>query len=638
MPRQRRTPGDGTYPIVRRNSRTPSRDHWYTEDGDDCAAALDGYATLVRRRLSSHFERLETFLRLYGGNRYANAMEMTPKRRPSMSVKWDERTGRPSLKLNIFRNMVDAATSRLSEQRYKPVYLPTAGDAGLQKRAKLRSRMVEGVLVGRRAYPARQRALRSCALAGFGFVEVCPEYGGIRYDYLFPSEVLVDDWIQQTSDPRVVIQERLVDREQLAAMYPDKREQILDSRGPDYRHIGRDPSADQVLIRKAYHLPSHPSANDGRYVVATTNALLYSQKWTRERTRIVPWQWTEPLGGFYGEGLGDQLIGIQREINSVLRTVAANVYYGGNLKIAVERGSKVLDAQLDNRIGGVRIDYKGVPPRFFAPDVFSPQLLAYLELLITQAHSITGFSELSVSSQIPAGLSGSGRSMLVYENVETKRFLSVARNDQDSVAMLAEATLDGIEDLCANNKAGFKAMYPHRNWLTPVDYKDVVTEDRDSLQLQMWPANLGVSSLAARTALLDNWLDRGIINVQEYRSRLEVPDISFEDDHANAGRDWADKLVDECLEDGKPARVHTRGDLKAFIERATDAYMRAETNEHSPARLDMLGAAIDLAQQLDEDRDRALAQKAAALAPPGPGATPPAAPPALQEPPATVAA
>jgi hypothetical protein len=147
----------------------------------------------------------------------------------------------------------------------------------------------------------------------------------------------------------------------------------------------------------------------------------------------------------------------------------------------------------------------------------------------------------------------------------------------------------------------------------------------------MWPANLGVSGIAARTALLDNWLDRGIITTQEYRARLEVPDISFDDDHANAGRDWADKLVAECLEDGKPARLHPRGDLRTFIDRATDAYMRAETNEHSSARLDLLGSAIDIAQKMDEARAREAATKtaemAAAMTPPGPGATPPAAPP-----------
>lgn len=570
---------------------------WWKQDKEKLPGALDAYATEVRKRQEWHFRRLETYLRLYGGDRYVTSFNANPIRtagRPVMTVNRG-RDGGVRLALNIVRNMVDAATSRMTEQRYKPTYVPQAGDWELQNRAKLRGRLVEACLLKGKFYEERQKTMRANALVGSGFLEVIPRNGRVYYEYLFPGEVLVDDWQQQTARPRVLVQEKLVDRELLMARYPGNKAAIKKSEGPDERHLGRDPLTDQVVVRKAWRLPSFEGAKDGRFTIATSHAALIDRVWTRERTTLAKWDWSEPLGGFFGEGLGEQLLGIQREINSVLRTVAANVYAGGGLKIACEKNSGIEDAQLSNALGGVRIDYTGTAPTFFVHDLFSPQLLSYIQFLIEKAHSQTGFSELSVSSEIPAALSGSGKSMMVYENIESKRFMNVGRNDQRAVLDVADLTLDAAEDLQA--EGGFRVMYPHRSFLEPISWKEALV-DRESVEVQCWPASLMPSSIAGRMAVLDELLARGVIDEAEYRQKLEIPDLDAEHDLVSASKELCDERIGRILERGEAMPPHPYMNLDEFVKRATMSYQRAELNKCPVDRLLLLGDAIDMAESL----------------------------------------
>lgn len=590
---------------------------WWKSDKERLPGSLESYATDVRKRLDWMFRRIESYLRLYGGERYVSALNTTsPIRSAGRPVLTATRSkdGGIRLALNIVRNMVDAATSRMTEQRYKPTYVPQAGDWELQNRAKLRGRLVEACLIKGKFYEERQRAMRACALTGSGFVEVMPRNGRVYYEYLFPGEVLVDDWQQQTSLPRVMIQEKLVDREVMIARYPSLKAKLKQSAGPDDRHIGRDPLTDQIVVRKAWRLPSSDGAKDGRYVIATSNAVCHDQVWTRERYTIAKWDWSEPLGGYFGEGLGEQLMGIQREINSVLRAIASNVYNGAGLKIACERNADIQQIQLDNRLGGVRIDYTGTKPDFFVHQLFSPELLAYVEFLIEKAHSQTGFSELSVSSEIPSALSGSGKSMAVYENIESKRFMNVGRNDQRAVLDVAEFTLDAAEDISKTDK-GFKIMYPHRSWLEPISWKEALVQ-RDSVEPQCWASSLLPSSVAGRMAVLDELLARGVIDEGEYRQKLEIPDLSAENDLTSAPKELCDERIGRILERGEMMPPHPYMNVDLFIKRAEFSYQRAELNGCPADRLLLLGDAIDMAIQIKLDAATGQAALQAMNAPP----------------------
>jgi hypothetical protein len=585
-----------------------AQEQWYTADKDDLPAKLEAYATAVRQRNQWWDSRLALYLRLYGGDRYFSGYtgargKTGTSGAPRVRVAWDG--GRPRLAVNVIAPIVDAAANRMCEGRPRPVFMTTRGDWGLHQTARDRTKLVEGIFQQGQFFEARQRAIKSAALCGTGWVAPVWNAGRIEYEYVFPGEIVIDDWEGQSHAPRSIVRERLMDRAQLQALYPAQKTKLEDSGSAGRQHYGYDSSIDQVVVREAWHLPSKEGATDGRFSRTVTNAVLQDGKLKRQRWPLTPWIWGDPFAGFLGEGIAERLLGIQREINSVLRTISANVYSGGNLKVAVERGAQIVDAQLSNALGGVRIDYTGAPPQFFVNDVFSPQLLQYLTFLIERAYNVARVSELSASSEVPAALTGSGKSMLVYQNIEAKGFVMVGRSDERSVLEATLRTLDLAEDMGDD----FEVVYRSKSWLEKFRAKELL-KNRDDFDIQMQPASWLPATVAGKVATAQELVASGWWGREQAMKEAEIPvDPDAELDLENAPMDLIDQRIELILKHGKALSPHPRMNLELYVKRANLAYQRAEINQAPVDRLDMLGKTIDMAISLQEKAAKELAAK-----------------------------
>lgn len=601
-----------------------ARESWFKQDTDKLPASVSQYATAARKRNGWWESRLALYLRLYGGDRYFSSYTGRQTRggaqgstSPRVRVAWDN--GRPRLAINVIAPIVDAAANRMCEGRPRAVFQTTRGDWGLHQTARDRTKLLEGIFQQGKFFPARQRAIKAAALCGLGWVVPVWNDGRIEYEYVFPGEVVVDD----VENPRSIVRERLIDRGVLNALYPGRKKEFDGAESGDPSQYGYDSSLDQVVIREAWHLPSKQGAKDGRFVRVTSNGVLSSQRLNRPRFPLVPWTWGDPLAGSIGEGLAERLIGLQREINSVLRTISANVYMGGNLKVAVERGAQIIDAQLSNALGGVRIDYTGTPPQFFVNDVFNPQLLTYLQFLIERAYNVARVSELSATSEVPAALTGSGRSMLVYQNIEAKGFIMVGRADEQSTLDAAIRTLDLAEDM----KEDFEVVYRSKSWLEKYRWKELLMNP-DDFDLQVQPASWLPATQAGKVAVAQEMVDRGWWSQEQAMQQAEIPvDPEAELDLLTAPMDLIDQRIELILKHGQALTPHPRMNLDLYVKRANLAYQRAEVNKCPVERLDQLGKTIDVAIALKKKADaEAAKQLAMAQAPALPGGAVPALP------------
>lgn len=590
-----------------------ANESWFKQESDRLPGAVSSYTEAVRQRNSWWESRLSLYMRLYGGDRYFTGYMGRGSRgaptTPRVRVAWDQ--GRPRLAINIIQPIVEAAANRMCEGRPRAVFATTRGDWGLHQTARDRTKLLEGIFNQGRFFAARQRAMKVAALAGLGWATPVWQDGRIEYDYVFPGEVVQDD----VEKPRSIVRERLIDREVLAALYPRFRNRFKGAETASARHFGYDSTMDQVVVREAWHLPSKKGAKDGRFVRCTSNDVLQQMPVKRPRWPLTPWIWGDPVSGFIGEGIAERLLGLQREINSVLRTISANVYQGGNLKVAIERGAQIVDAQLSNALGGVRIDYTGQPPQFITNDVFSPQLLQYLQLMIERAYNVARVSELSASSEVPASLTGSGRSMLVYQNIEAKGFVMVGRSDENSVLDAAIHTLDLAEDMGED----FEVVYRSGSWIEKYRWSELLM-DPDSFDIQVQPASWLPATQAGKIAVSQEMVDRGWWSMEQAMREAEMPvDPSAELDLMTAPLDLIDQRIEMILKHGKALTAHPRMNLGLYIQRATLSYQRAEINNCPKARLDMLGKTIDLAirlkKQADDEAQKQLAAQNGGLNP-----------------------
>jgi hypothetical protein len=533
-----------------------------------------------RRGANLHHLRLYSDKQVTGltGSSYARAAAWSLERKPRLA-------------LNIVRSCIDSATSLITKARPRATYLTTGGDFDAQQRAKKRERFVSALWHQNQAYALGQKAFKDAAIFGTGLIKVCREHGRVRLEKTFPGEILVDDSEAIYGEPRSLFQVRVVDKLVLKELYPSKAKEIEDSQPPDARIFGRGHIADMRVVTEAWHLPSGPESGDGWHGIYNDTATLFEEEYCHEAFPFAVFRWNEDPLGWWGTGIAYELTGIQFEINQLLRAAQVGMYQGSNLKVLVERGSKIVQAHLNNDIRGTIVEYTGAPPAWIAPDAVSNQLLAHLQWLVEQGYAITGISQLGARSDVPAELSGSGRAMLVYQNIESQRFLTVQRQYERFYLDLAERCLEASADLYEEDRELF-VTYVGQKALERIGFEDI-EGDKDEFVVQVFPTSALPNDPAGRFAYVEQLRAGEYIDQAQAKKLLDFPDVAGELDLDLAPVELIDERLDRILSKGEYMGPHPRMDLELALKRSTLAYQRAELNGTPPERLDLLGQFVD---------------------------------------------
>lgn len=504
---------------------------------------------------------------------------------------------KPKLGLNVVRNCIDAATAMITRTRPRVAYLPNDADFEMQQRAKCRTKFVAGLFHMNSMDSLGPRAFKDGGIFGTGLVKVCREIaadrksGSVRFERTFPGEVWVDDAEAVYGEPRSLYQIRAVDKKVLAALYPGKKDAIEKASPPDYRFYGQHSIANQALVYEAWHLPSAQNANDGWHGICVDSGELYFEKYKHETFPFGRICWNEESLGWWGTGLAQQLTGIQYEINMLVRQAQIGLYSSGNMKVAVERGAKIVNAQINNDMWMTKLEYTGQPPIFMTPEPLSGTLKEMLQFYIDQAYAITGISQLAARGEIPAGLSGSGRSQLVYKDTDSQRFVQVSRQYEQMHIDLGERALEAAADVY-DQVGEVSVPYATRRKVEYLGFEDV-QGDKDEFQIQSDVSSALPYTLAGRTALADQWEAKGWIDSWQAKKLAGVPDIDAELAMSLAPIELIDERIDRILTKGDYLSPHPRMNLQLAFDRSTLAFQRAELDGCPPDKLDLLGQFID---------------------------------------------
>ena len=513
--------------------------------------------------------------------------------------------------LNIVRNMVDAAASKLAKGRPSPEHVTTDADYSMLRAARMRNKLVQGHFWAGKLWPLRDRVIKTCALTGTGIYHTFSRWGNVQYEYVFPGELLIDDAQALLDYPRVVFRQRPFDRMMLAELFPGSRKAIEDA--PSAKTVfGRTgmTETDQVMVYQGYHLPSGPEAGDGMVVAAIEGETLAADPLERERHPFTFQRWSQEPLGIWGTGLAEQLSRIQLEINQLLRMIQENMYRGGNLKVFVEKGANVVEAQINNSLRGMVCYYTGTKPIFQVNDVVSPQIMQHLQYLVQSAYEVTGISQLSAQGQLPANMAGSGRAQLVYKNIESERFIPTIRADEDAIMDLAQQTLDVDRELVKEDPK-LRIMFPGKSWLEEIDVKEAL-EDVGPIEMKVLPASQMPHDIAGRTELAEIYESKGWVDRETAMELAGVPDIDSAMEQELAPKRLIDSEIERILEKGEVMSPSPRMNLELAINRGTRAWQLARLRHYPPERIDALDAWITKAINIQT--------KAAPLNPPA-GAT-----------------
>lgn len=561
-------------------------------------------------------------MRLYGNHEYVGLGASKTAMTENVSVQ-------NRVTLNIVQSMVDTAVSKITKQKPRPYFLTDDGDFTLKRKAEKLTKFSEGQFYATSFYELAAEAFRDAGILGTGAIKIFIEDNKIKAERVFIDEIKVDEKEAYYGKPRQLHQTKWIHKDVLKGAFPSQSSMIdfATSESTAAKAFAEYKNGDMLLVVESWRLPTTKGKKDGRHTITISTVDLVNETYDKDYFPFVFFKWnTRPLG-FFGQGIAEQLTGLQVEINKILRTIQVSMHLVSVPKLMVEASSKVVSAHLNNKIGGI-IKYAGTSPTYAALGSIPPELFTHLERLYNRAYEIIGISQLSAQSEKPAGLN-SGKALRTYSNIETERFQATAKRYETTFLDAARIMIDLAKDL-SEATGNYEVKVPGSGFLKTIKWDDVNMED-DQYMLQIFPTNALSQDPSHRLQEVQELMQAGLIAKEDSMKLLDFPDLKGMYSMANAGIDDIERQIELMVDGNEYQTPEPFQNLKYGITKMQQAYLKYRS-ENAPEEVlenlrQWMSDAKALMDQAAQEAQMQAATTAAMAAPQPPPLAVPAPPP-----------
>lgn len=587
---------------------------WWLADEALMPGAVMGQVAAIIQADRGRIDSYNTYAKLYGTYTptFWNGYQLANTGKPTAPM-------RDRLTYNIVQSCIDTLTARISQNKPKPMFLTQAGDSKLQRKAKKLDAFCYGLFYENKLYQQGPKAFRDGCVFGEGIIHPYSENGVVKYERVLPYELLVD-YLESHYGPestKSLFRIKNIDRTELSEAFPDKADLIAQlSNTSVYISAANKSVADTVTVVEAWRLPV--GDQPGRHVIVTDSFTLVDEEYDNNYFPFAIFRYSPRLYGFYSQGMAEQLVPTQVEINRTLISIQRSLYLGGTHKIFVKAGSKVIKSHFDNMVGTI-LEYAGdTPPQYVVPQLVQPEIYAHLQDMKASGYQLVGISQMSAASVKPEGLD-SGKAIRAYDDTQLERFQTVAQAYEQFFVDLAKITV-GVARKTYAEAGKLTVKVPGKRFIETIDWEDVSLED-DEFQLQIYPVSKLPNDPEGRLATITEMAQAGYIQPDAAKRLLDFPDLEAEENLANASLDYLHMILDRMIEDGIPTEPEPFDNLQKARALALEYYAQGKLNNLAEDRLELLRTFI---KQIDDLENTAAQAMAPAPMPmdPGVGAAP----------------
>jgi hypothetical protein len=548
---------------------------WEEKKADKAAMMLLTSTAFLKETQSYRYRQTALYARLYGNQAlYSFAGQNMTSLAQNQGLPQDRPT------YNIIQSSIDTLTSRITQSRPQPVFLTDNGDYKQRLLSQKLNNFIQGEFYQCKAYDKATTAFKDSGVTGSGVLHVyeTPD-NKVGIERVLQTELLVDPNEAMYGEPRQLYRIKLVDRDVLYANFPEHREKIRMAAKayPDNSADSSKTVSDLVMVAESWRLRSGKRAKDGRHMLAISSGSLLDEEYLRDSFPFVFFHYSQRLLGFWAQGIAEQLMGTQMELNSILWTISRAIKLVGVPRVFQEEGSKVVAAHHSNEIG-VIVKYRGVKPSYEVAPCNAPELYAERDKLIQYGYQQVGVSMMQASSQKPQGLD-SGEAIRTYDDINTDRFATIARRYDNFFIELAHQVILLAKEIAIRD-GSYSTVYPNKNGTREIDFPKMAKE-MDEFVIQCYTQSSLPKDPAGRKQTVTEMIQSGMVSIQEGRRLLDFPDLSQINKLANAGEERIFSYLDEIIEDGKYNPPDPFMDL-ALAETTVVQYI----NLYMPARLE----------------------------------------------------
>jgi hypothetical protein len=546
-----------------------------TQNKDKAASQMLASATYLKENQAYRYDQTARFAKLYGNQSlFGFAGTSTNNLATSRGLPTERAT------FNLVQSVTDTLVSRIAQSRPQPVFLTDNGDYKQRLLSQKLNNFIIGEFYQTDTYEKATMALRDACVTGTGVLHTYEtEDNKIGLERVLLTELLIDPNEAIYGEPRQIYRTKLVDREVLMAAFPKYRAKIELAVGatPDNSAEANRVISDLVMVVEGWHLRSGKNAKDGRHMLACSSGELLDEEYNKDFFPFTFLHYSPRLLGFWSQGVAEQLMGTQLELNALLRTISQSIKLVGVPRVFQEASSKVMSAAHNNEIG-VIVKYSGTKPSYEVAPCNAPELYAERDKLIQYGYQQTGVSALQASSQKPQGLD-SGEAIRTYDDISTDRFASLHRRYDNLFIDLAYQMIDKAKEI-ALREGKYSTVYPNKNGIKEIDFPKLALHMEDFV-IQCYTQSSLPKDPAGRMAKVAEMVTSGMITIQEARRLMDFPDLEQVEKLANAGQERIYAYLDDIIESG----LYTPPDPFMDLELAM-TITRQYINLYMPAKLE----------------------------------------------------
>jgi hypothetical protein len=547
---------------------------WYKQPQDKAHSEVNATIRMIKARQTLRRYELATHFRYYSNFQFVGF---------GSSLFTTNRMSHMRVSMNVIKSCCDTATSRIGQSKPRVYLLPMEGNWEIEQQAKKLQLFLDGQMDASGTYDEAELVFRDATIYGNGALKLVSDGTQIKAERLEIDELIVDDMDAIYGKPQMIYTEHWVEEDKLMAQFPDKISEIKEAQHSYYGDSAYGTRLHFVKIVEAWRKPSKPDVKDGRHVMCLPAATLLDEEWNKSYFPIIPFCWTPPLIGFWGQGIALELEGLQLRMNDTMSMIAKSMRMFAVPRIFIDSANTVT-SQIVNDIS-INKYSGGSPPVFLTPPAMASDVYQYLQWQYDLAFKQVGLSQLTAQSQKPEGLD-SAVAMRTYQDVETQRFATVGQRWNKWFVQVAEVMIDMSRDLYMTNKK-LSVKVANKRFINSINWKDVdLNEDR--YLLRCFPTNLLPTTPEGKLAMIQDLGNSGVMPQDVIVDQLDLPIVNDWIEDETAPRENIKMCIYRMLEKGKYVDPDPIQNFQLAITMVSNAILKAECQDYDPKKIDLL--------------------------------------------------
>lgn len=494
-----------------------------------------------------------------------------------------------SISINTSAMIVDTLCAKISKSKVRVYYLPHDGDPDQQERALKLSGYMDHCFQSQNIYATAQEAFRHMCILGSGAFQVVPKDNKITYEPVFIWDLVVDE--AEGANPQQLHHTTWLTKSKLKMLYPDFEDQI--DKAPEDKDfaIHHNSTADRVLVKESWHLPTIKGAGDGVRVVSIENCILETAEYPYSRFPFVIGHYSKPVIGFWGIGVVEAIKSLQYQLNVSEQQIDDSIKFAIP-QTFVPSGTDLQSISLNDKIGNICVYDGPEAPTVRAASTVPPEVFQSKKDNYEKIFEVSGLSSLSVTGKKPPSLE-SGAAIAEYMDVESERFALQGISWEQLILDASDITLEfSVAMFKKTDKIPLRtsdgALLQHETW-------ENMLLDQDSIEVAKYATPLLPKTPAGETQAIINFTQSGILTPDEAKARLRLPDAEAAQRLMTAPYRNAMKLIQNIIVHGKTYKPTKYMPLEMIIPLGMERLLDIElTDTVDPDRINNLRDFLDL--------------------------------------------